>query len=73
MSTTPVSNILSPDQNAKELEQSNEVRKRVKIFRHCLFFQVLIHYTYISISSLKLIFLNLQKKTLQSKEVRRKR
>jgi hypothetical protein len=30
MSTTPVSNITSPDQNAKEPEQSNEVRKKVK-------------------------------------------
>ena len=30
MSTTPVSNISSPEQNAKEPEQSNEVRKRSK-------------------------------------------
>ena len=72
-STPPVSNTSSPTRNAEVSEQSNKVREKVKIFRLWVFLQVLIHYTYISTSSLKIILLNKRKKTVQNKEVRRKR
>jgi len=63
MSTTPVSNISSPDQNAKEPEQSNKVKKRSKNIQTLSIFSSTnpLHKKKVFISSLKLILLNLGK------------
>ena len=75
MSNTPVSNISSPDQNAKEPEQSNEGRKKVKIFRHWVFFQSTnpLHNKNIYFQSQVNTPEPRKNKPVQSEEVRRKR